>query len=78
MITGDVTQIDLPKGTRSGLVHVTQVLKEVEGIGFTWFDSRDVVRHTLVQRIVEAYDRYDAQNIKKLKESGQDGYDLDA
>jgi len=79
VITGDVTQIDLPKGTRSGLVHVTQVLKEVEGIGFTWFDSRDVVRHTLVQRIVEAYDRHDAQNIKKLNESGQDnGYDLDA
>ena len=79
VITGDVTQIDLPKGTRSGLVHVTQVLKEVEGIGFTWFDSRDVERHTLVQRIVEAYDRHDAQNIKKLNESGQDnGYDLDA
>jgi len=79
VITGDVTQIDLPKGTRSGLVHVTQVLKEVEGIGFTWFDSRDVVRHTLVQRIVEAYDRHDAQNIKKLNESGQDNsYDLDA
>ena len=79
VITGDVTQIDLPKGTRSGLVHVTQVLKDIEGIGFTWFDSRDVVRHNLVQRIVEAYDRYDAQNVKKLKESSQDhDYDLDA
>ncbi|MCB1648738.1 MAG: PhoH family protein [Pseudomonadales bacterium] len=66
VITGDVSQIDLPKGTRSGLVHVTQVLKDVEGIGFTWFDSRDVVRHTLVQRIVEAYDRYDQKTIAPL------------
>jgi len=66
VITGDVTQIDLPKGTRSGLVQVTQVLEDVEGIGFTWFDSKDVVRHTLVQRIVEAYDRYDQRNISPL------------
>ncbi len=66
VITGDVTQIDLPKGTRSGLVHVTQVLKDIEGIGFTWFDSKDVVRHTLVQRIVEAYDRYDQKTITSL------------
>lgn len=66
VITGDVSQIDLPKGTRSGLVHVTQVLKDVEGIGFTWFDSRDVVRHNLVQRIVEAYDRYDQKTITPL------------
>jgi phosphate starvation-inducible PhoH-like protein len=66
VITGDVTQIDLPKGTRSGLVHVTQVLKNVEGIGFTWFDSKDVVRHSLVQRIVEAYDRFDQKTISSL------------
>lgn len=66
VITGDVTQIDLPKGTRSGLVHVTQVLKDIEGIGFTWFDSKDVVRHTLVQRIVEAYDKYDQKTITPL------------
>ena len=66
VITGDVTQIDLPKGTRSGLVHVTQVLKDVEGIGFTWFDSKDVVRHNLVQRIVEAYDKYDQKTITPL------------
>jgi len=59
VITGDVTQIDLPKGTRSGLVHVMQVLDDVDGIGFTHFHSRDVVRHTLVQRIVEAYDRFE-------------------
>jgi len=66
VITGDVTQIDLPKGTRSGLIHVTQVLKDIEGIGFTWFDSKDVVRHTLVQRIVEAYDKFDQKTITPL------------
>jgi phosphate starvation-inducible PhoH-like protein len=81
VITGDVTQIDLPKGTRSGLVHVTQVLKGVDGITFNWFDSKDVVRHSLVQRIVEAYDRYDAKNIKPL--NGQEtaleqGHERDA
>lgn len=59
VITGDITQIDLPRGTRSGLTHVTDVLRDVPGIGFTHFQSKDVVRHPLVQRIVEAYDRYD-------------------
>ncbi|WP_426415946.1 PhoH family protein [Aestuariirhabdus sp. LZHN29] len=61
VITGDITQVDLPRGTRSGLVQATQVLKEVPGIGFTHFSSRDVVRHPLVQRIVEAYDVYDTK-----------------
>ena len=55
IITGDITQIDLPKGERSGLVHARQVLKEVDGITFTEFSSRDVVRHPLVQSIVDAY-----------------------
>lgn len=79
VITGDVTQIDLPKGTRSGLVQVTQILNDVEGIAFTWFDSKDVVRHTLVQRIVEAYDRYEQQNVKNLKgqASDREGYERD-
>jgi phosphate starvation-inducible PhoH-like protein len=66
VITGDVTQIDLPKGTRSGLVQVTSVLRKVKGISFTWFNSKDVVRHPIVQRIVEAYDEYDRQNIPAL------------
>ncbi|MCL6416722.1 PhoH family protein [Aestuariirhabdus sp. Z084] len=56
VITGDITQIDLPRGTRSGLVQATRILKDVKGIGFTHFTSKDVVRHPLVQRIVEAYD----------------------
>lgn len=60
VITGDVTQVDLPRGTTSGLIHVTKVLKDVPGIGFTFFKSSDVVRHPLVQRIVEAYESYNA------------------
>ncbi len=60
VITGDTTQVDLPRGTRSGLLHVVDVLAGIEGIHFTRFGSRDVVRHPLVQRIVEAYDRYEA------------------
>ncbi|MFT4863761.1 MAG: phosphate starvation-inducible PhoH-like protein [Pseudohongiellaceae bacterium] len=59
VITGDVTQIDLPKGTRSGLVHVSKILEGIDDISFTYFNSKDVVRHRLVQRIVEAYDEYD-------------------
>jgi phosphate starvation-inducible PhoH-like protein len=56
VITGDATQIDLPRGTQSGLNHVSNILDGVEGIGFTYFGNKDVVRHPLVQRIVEAYD----------------------
>jgi phosphate starvation-inducible PhoH-like protein len=66
VITGDVTQIDLPKGTRSGLVHVSKILQGIDEIGFTYFDSKDVVRHRLVQRIVEAYDEYDQSLISPL------------
>jgi phosphate starvation-inducible PhoH-like protein len=72
VITGDVTQIDLPKGTRSGLVQVTSVLRKVKGCSFTWFDSKDVVRHPIVQRIVEAYDDYDAQNVQALNADKSD------
>jgi phosphate starvation-inducible PhoH-like protein len=58
VVTGDVTQIDLHPGQRSGLVEVIDVLRGVEGISFVQFDDRDVVRHTLVQRIVRAYEKY--------------------
>ena len=61
VITGDTTQIDLPKGVRSGLIHASEVLKEIKGIGFTRFTSKDVVRHPLVGHIVDAYDRYEKQ-----------------
>ncbi len=65
VVTGDITQIDLPRGTKSGLRHVTEVLKDVDGISFTFFQAKDVVRHTLVQRIVNAYDQYDRENESK-------------
>jgi phosphate starvation-inducible PhoH-like protein len=58
VVTGDVTQIDLPGGQRSGLIEVIDVLRGVEGISFVQFDDRDVVRHNLVQKIVRAYERY--------------------
>jgi len=77
VITGDVTQIDLPKGTRSGLVQVTSVLRKVKGISFTWFDSKDVVRHPIVQRIVEAYDDFDAQNVQALNSDAKAAPDRD-
>ena len=66
VITGDITQIDLPRGTRSGLVHVSKILKDVEGVSFTYFNSHDVVRHPIVQKVVEAYDEYDRQNISAI------------
>lgn len=56
VVTGDVTQVDLPRPGESGLKHACRVLEGVDGIGFTWFNSGDVVRHPLVQRIVDAYD----------------------
>jgi len=58
VITGDPTQVDLPRGTKSGLVHASKVLNNVPGISFTHFTSGDVVRHPLVQRIVDAYEQY--------------------
>jgi phosphate starvation-inducible PhoH-like protein len=58
VVTGDLTQVDLPTGKRCGLTHVIDVLRGVEGISFVYFDERDVVRHPLVQRIVRAYERY--------------------
>ena len=60
VITGDATQIDLPRGIPSGLTHVSNILTEVDGIGFTFFANKDVVRHPLVQRIVEAYDIHES------------------
>ena len=59
VITGDITQIDLPAGKRSGLLEAVDVLSSVEGITFVYFDETDVVRHELVQRIVRAYEKYD-------------------
>lgn len=68
IVTGDVTQIDLPPSTTSGLIQAMRVLKDVKGIGRVQFDKKDIVRHKLVQRIVEAYDQFDAQNREAKKE----------
>lgn len=58
VVTGDITQIDLPFGRRSGLLEAIEVLRGIDGIRFIYFDERDVVRHPLVQRVVKAYERY--------------------
>ena len=62
VVTGDVTQVDLPHRTKSGLRHVLEVLGDVGGISFVHFSARDVVRHPLVQRIVEAYELYESDH----------------
>ena len=66
VVTGDDTQIDLPRRQDSGLLHVETVLKEVEGLTFTHFDSADVVRHPLVKRIVDAYAKEQQLNSSKF------------
>ncbi|MBL4796172.1 MAG: PhoH family protein [Oleispira sp.] len=65
VVTGDITQIDLPRGVQSGLRHVLDVLKDVEGIGLIHFASSDVVRHPLVQKVVEAYEK--SESIEKKR-----------
>jgi phosphate starvation-inducible PhoH-like protein len=65
VITGDITQIDLPNARRSGLVEAIDILKPVEGLAFVYFDESDVVRHHLVQRIIRAYDEHKARIAEK-------------
>ena len=67
VITGDITQCDLPKHQKSGLRHVIEVLDGVDGIGFSFYQAQDVVRHSMVQKIVTAYDKYDRKQ-QKLNE----------
>jgi phosphate starvation-inducible PhoH-like protein len=59
IVTGDITQIDLSKKQSSGLLSAKHILRAVDGIGFVYFDNRDVVRHRLVAKIIEAYERQD-------------------
>ena len=61
IVTGDVTQIDLPRTTSSGLIQALKILRNVKGIGKVEFEKADIVRHHLVQRIVEAYERFDKE-----------------
>ena len=72
IITGDVTQIDLPRTTKSGLIHALDVLKGVEGVGRVDFSKKDIVRHHLVQRIVEAYERHDKLEKEAEEKAGAD------
>src|SRR5437867_5658699 len=67
VVNGDITQIDLPAGRRSGLADAVEVLRGVEGISFVQFDDKDVVRHSLVQRIVKAYERQSVASQLTLK-----------
>ena len=65
VVTGDITQVDLPRGVQSGLRHVLEVLDGVEGIGLTRFANSDVVRHPMVQKVVDAYDKHEAIEKKR-------------
>jgi len=72
VITGDITQCDLPKHQKSGLRHAIEVLENVKGIGFTFFQAQDVVRHSLVQKVVQAYDLYDKKTAQQnINQSGR-------
>lgn len=62
VITGDITQIDLPFGKTSGLIEAERILRDIEGIKFIYFSEKDVVRHKLVQEIIKAYERYEKRN----------------
>ncbi|HEU0277500.1 MAG TPA: PhoH family protein, partial [Rhodanobacteraceae bacterium] len=65
VVTGDVTQVDLPRTTRSGLRNVIEVLRDVEDVSFTFFTARDVVRHPLVAKIVRAYERAEQRAVER-------------
>ncbi len=67
VITGDPTQIDLPKGVESGIINAIQVLSGVSGIGFNYFDQSDIVRHALVKKIVVAYERFENNAVSPMR-----------
>ena len=71
VVTGDITQIDLPSGKKSGLRHIIDILNDEQGISFTFFKSRDVVRHPLVKRILDAYERHEKALKDTHRSSGQ-------
>ncbi len=72
VITGDITQIDLPDGKRSGLKEAIKILSDVEDLAFCYFSHKDVVRHPLVQKIIQAYEKYDAKKTKQERGEGRD------
>ena len=65
VVTGDVTQIDLPDGKRSGLIEATKILKNVDDVKIVHFSEKDVVRHKLVQDIIKAYEKYEEAKKRK-------------
>ena len=71
VITGDVTQVDLPEGKRSGLKEAVKILEDIEGIGISQLTARDVVRHPLVQKIIHAYEKQEAKNAYKEQRKEQ-------
>ncbi|MCL5256033.1 MAG: PhoH family protein [Gammaproteobacteria bacterium] len=72
VITGDITQIDLPRGQKSGLRQAIEVLNDVEGISFTFFNAKDVVRHPVVQRVVVAYEKFDSESKAKAEANAKE------
>ncbi|WBU58350.1 PhoH family protein [Paracoccus sediminicola] len=74
VITGDRSQIDLPRGTQSGLVDAEKILRGVKGVSFNYFTAKDVVRHPLVARIIEAYDAADAEALARGQETPRGSY----
>ena len=68
VVTGDITQTDLPRGQKSGLSSAVKILSGIEDIGIHYFSDRDVVRHRLVQKIILAYEKYDRSMLKKENE----------
>jgi phosphate starvation-inducible PhoH-like protein len=66
VITGDITQIDLPNGARSGLVEATEILGDISGLKFVYFTDRDVIRHRLVQDIIKAYEKAEAKQRRQV------------
>lgn len=71
VITGDITQVDLPRGQKSGLRHAIEVLEDIPGVSFNFFESKDVVRHPVVARIVDAYDAFEQKENRLKKEKQQ-------
>jgi phosphate starvation-inducible PhoH-like protein len=76
VITGDITQVDLPRGAKSGLRHAIEVLSEVDDISFNFFNAEDVVRHPVVARIVRAYEIHDAEQERLRKERKEEALRL--
>lgn len=74
IVTGDITQIDLPDGKKSGLKEAAKILKNIEDIDFCYLSEKDVVRHPLVQKIIKAYDRAEQERQRKASYQRDKGH----